>query len=86
MTIQVTNNAQQEVEVAINEWGTGGDTSFFTLHQGKSEKWDRVDERGFVMAVKHRGAQRPYYVQHQSNINIYDHRVTDHDSIIRTID
>lgn len=85
MTITVKNDATQDVEVAINEWGTGGDTSFFKLQPRQPDTWNRTDERGFVMVVKHMGGQRPYYVQHQSNIIIYDDRVTDHESTITPI-
>jgi hypothetical protein len=83
--MKVTNNAQQQIEVAINQWGNDGDTSFFALDPGGSDSWDRSDKRGFVMVVKKTGAQRPYYIQYNSDIIVSDDKVTDHGSIINPI-
>lgn len=69
MGIVVANESSGAIEVAINQWGGDGDTSFFSVSTGgKPESWDRTDQRGFVMALKKQGSERPYYVQSNSSI------------------
>ncbi len=66
--MQVLNNFSQTISVAINHWGSDGDTSFFAITPGKAESWDRSDDRGFVMSVKVNGSQLPYFVQANDKI------------------
>lgn len=49
MTIQVENEASKGVKIAINQWGTLGKTEYFTIEEGHSRKWNRTDNRGFVI-------------------------------------
>ncbi|WP_030131237.1 hypothetical protein [Pseudomonas sp. QTF5] len=77
MGITVTNNSSHTIEVAINQWGDDGDTSFFSIANGKNESWDRSDDRGFVLSLQKNGAQYPYYVQASSNIKVDNNGVTD---------
>jgi hypothetical protein len=53
------------IQVAINAWGGGGDTGFFSLEVGDpASEWDRTDPKGFVMAVQVNDIPNPipYYV------------------------
>lgn len=63
--ITVTNRRRSNFKVAINHWGIGGNTTYYTIKPSNSETWDRSDERGFVMFVEGDGA---YYVSHNSSI------------------
>ena len=83
--IKVTNNASQQIKVAINKWGDEGSTTYYSKSQGESGTWDRSDDRGFVMMVKKGGSTEPYYVQHDSNIIVDKSQVTDHGSTITPI-
>lgn len=85
MTIKVTNNSDHQIKVAINHWASDGNTGYFTLDNGKSESWDRSDERGFVMVVKRGAAQRPYYVQYNSEIAVLPEKITDNGSDLKPI-
>ncbi len=80
--IDVTNSSDQEIEVAINQWGDDGETGFFDISPGEKEEWQRYDEKGFLMIVKKGGAQRPYYVLHNSSIIVSNDKVTDSGSTI----
>lgn len=76
MTIKVTNNSNETYQVAINQWGTGGDTSYFALTPGKNDSWDRTDFRGFVMSLQVRGKSTAYIVFPEDNISITENGVT----------
>ncbi|AZC36573.1 MULTISPECIES: hypothetical protein [Pseudomonas] len=77
MGITVKNNSSNTIEVAVNHWGSDGDTSFFSIANGKQESWDRSDSRGFVLSLKKNGAQHPYYVQASSRIEVDNNAVKD---------
>lgn len=71
----------EDIEVAINKWGTEGYTGFFTIHSNAPtpETWDRSSDLGFVMAVRCQGEMAVYYVLHNSSIEIKGlHEVYDH--------
>ncbi|OWY38925.1 hypothetical protein CEK28_10375 [Xenophilus sp. AP218F] len=76
MSIKVTNNSNETYQVAINQWGTGGDTSYFTLTPGKSDSWDRTDFRGFVLSLQARGKSTAYIVFPEDDISINESNVT----------
>ncbi|AZD07608.1 MULTISPECIES: hypothetical protein [Pseudomonas] len=85
MGITVTNNSSNPIEVAINHWGSDGDTSFFSVGNGKQETWDRSDSRGFVLSLKKNGAQHPYYVQASSKIEVDNNAVKDQGRLIEPL-
>jgi hypothetical protein len=69
--INVHNNSGNTIDVAVNKWASDGDTSFFTIKNGGTEKWHRGDVNGFVMAIKFdRHLTRRYYVKADSVINV----------------
>ena len=74
--IRVTNQSRVKIYVAINHWGKDGDTSFFTINQSESEKWDRTDDRGFVMVIRnhdfHPKNSTYWYVQAGKEIYVKD--------------
>ncbi|WP_268263808.1 hypothetical protein [Pseudomonas morbosilactucae] len=41
MGINVTNKSSNKIEVAINQWGNDGDTSFFSDRQRKKGKLEQ---------------------------------------------
>ena len=87
MTIKVKNKSKHEVEVAVNQWGNDGNTSFFKLAIGASDTWNRTDNRGFVMYIKINGSQTPYYVQADSEVviqNEQDHVYVTVDKVLIT--
>jgi len=53
--IKVTNNSSDSIKVAINQWGEGGNTDFFSIESNESDSWDRSSNLGFVMAIQRRG-------------------------------
>jgi hypothetical protein len=75
--ISVKNSSGNTIEVAINHWGKGGNTSAFKIERFGSDEWDRNDWRGFVMIVIRSGISVPYYVYCDSNIEVFDDHVTD---------
>ncbi len=80
MTITVTNMRDSDIEVAINQWGDNGSTGYYTIHSGnKSGTWNRGSSRGFVMMVKDKDSitEIPYYVQHNSNVQVHEDKVMD---------
>ncbi|WP_028536646.1 hypothetical protein [Paludibacterium yongneupense] len=60
--IKVINKTGLPIKVSINHWGSGGDTSYFTIEKDKAETWDRTDARGFVMATIVKGVGRSQIV------------------------
>ena len=73
MAIRVKNTNPASAEtfnVAINEWGSGGETGYFPVTPGKTESWDRTDVRGFVMSVQEGGLTIPYFVAAGDNITL----------------
>ena len=81
--MHVKNESNRQLSVSFDHWGKDGDTSWFSIAHGKSESWDRSDERGFVMAVRLGGEEKPYYILSDSSIVIYDDRVTDDTKVIK---
>ena len=78
MAIVVTNLSEGDIEVSINRWGTGGNTSPKKLDSGKTESWSRSNERGFVMYITMDGSGTPYFVLNDSVITVLDvNRVED---------
>ncbi|WP_299713449.1 hypothetical protein [uncultured Tenacibaculum sp.] len=80
--ITVSNQASKTIEVAINQWGTDGHTGFFSIKAQQNETWGRGNENGFVMAVKNDNKTNRYYVKANSNIVVYDKKVTDRETEI----
>ncbi|MBS0246916.1 MAG: hypothetical protein JSR61_09875 [Proteobacteria bacterium] len=74
--ISVTNARATPVNVAINQWGTGGDTNYFALSNKQTETWDRTDMRGFVMSLSVAGRAAPYLVFAGSKVTVGDKNVT----------
>lgn len=69
MSIVVKNETANEISVAINKWGSNGDTDYFKIKSQNSETWDRSDDRGFVMYLSHSGTlDGPYYVRAGSTV------------------
>ncbi len=69
--ITVFSQTQGVVRVAINQWGTGGNTDYSPIEPNSQDSWDRVDPRGFVMYVIESTSQDgPYYVKAGSEVKI----------------
>lgn len=68
MTINITNQSQLPIEVAINRYGKEGDTDYFTIAAFGDNSWNRSDSRGYIMSVKNGGAETPYFVRFDSGI------------------
>lgn len=77
MTISVKNLSSSKIEVAVNRWGGGGSTSYFSVDPGDDESWSRSDERGFIMAIKRGTQETPYYVSPNSSVAVYAGHVAD---------
>ncbi|MEM0575381.1 hypothetical protein [Flavobacterium polysaccharolyticum] len=68
--ITLFNESKSTIRVAVNRWADG-DTSFFKINNGGTEKWDRGDENGFVMAIKFdSNIIKRYYVKADSVITV----------------
>lgn len=82
MGISVKNNTSNKIEAAINQWGNDGKTGYFAIAVDQSEKWNRSDSRGFVLALRKGGTEKPYYVQSDSSIVVENSEVKDNGRII----
>lgn len=80
--MDVQNNTLREISVSINHWGKDGSTDWFSISPGGSESWDRSDDRGFVMAVRQDGQEKPYYIFASSSVIVYDNYVMDDSRVI----
>ncbi|AQT10378.1 hypothetical protein H78_03714 [Pseudomonas protegens] len=85
MSITVKNNTSNIIEVAINQWDTDGDTRYSPLSVGASDKWVRKDTRGYVLSLRQRGVEKPYYVLVDSNIVVDNTEVKDNEKVISPI-
>ena len=59
--------------VSINQWGSSGNTGYYSMAPGKKRDWDRSSKRGYVLAVSMDGHDvnfDAYYVHHNSNISL----------------
>ena len=83
--INVKNSSRNSVRVSINIWSENGKTSRFSISPGGTEDWNRNDRRGFVMTLERPGAELPYYVLPNSDIDISDSTVKDHGEEISPI-
>ncbi len=83
--MNVTNNTSRTIEVAIDQWGTGGDTGFCTLEPGEKGHWERTDERGFLMVLKRPASTLTYFIQAYDEIIVDDNNVTDNGRVIHPI-
>ena len=85
--IRVKNSSEATIRVAINRWGTGGDTTFFSIAPGEQRPpWGRRDRKGFVMALDREGSVRPYYVVVGSVVEVTEDTVTDRGVTMEPID
>lgn len=50
----------QKVRASVSTWGTGGNTSIYTIEPGKTESWKRSDPDG-VLVVNH-SANKTYFM------------------------
>ena len=82
MGISVKNNSSNKIEVAINQWGNDGQTGYFALSVDGSDTWNRSDSRGFVLSLRKRGTEKPYYVQSDSSIVVGNTEVKDNGRIL----
>ena len=75
--ITVSNKGTNpNVEAAVNQWGKDGDTHYFPIGIGKSETWNRGDDRGFVLAVQIVPNRKSYLVVSNSTVEIYDTEIS----------
>jgi hypothetical protein len=88
-SIKVTNNSGAIIEVAINHWGKGGETSFYEIGAGKSGDWGREDGRGFVMVVTKHNDDRSngayYFVKAGASITV-NHVNNDVQGVLNKLD
>lgn len=72
--ITVNNSTGKSIDVAINRWGTGGSTEFFTISSGSNGTWNREDGRGFVMVITKKNEDRRtgtyWFVRYNANIRV----------------
>jgi hypothetical protein len=76
--LTLSNQSTETINVAVNKWADG-DTSFFKVIHGSTEKWpSRGDENGFVMAIKFdNNVIKRYYVKANSVITVEVGKVKD---------
>lgn len=73
MSIQVINEELKTIEVSLNHWGKGGETSYFPIAPNKDESWGRSDSRGFVMYIKGSSeGNGPWYVKTGTVIKFHE--------------
>ncbi|MBJ9984411.1 hypothetical protein IAE19_03015 [Acinetobacter sp. S40] len=68
MTIKVTNNKSNIIEVCISKWGDDGDTSYFSIKPNSTETWNRSADKPFIMLIKQGNKLSTYCVSSKSNI------------------
>lgn len=66
--IQVTNDLNKKISVAINQWGNDGSTKPYDIVSNATETWDRTDQRGFIMTLETDDEKDIYFVTCNSKI------------------
>ena len=56
--IKVKNESGMDIDVAINRWGSNGNTGFYSISDGETESWSRSNGMGFVLVVTVGGKKR----------------------------
>ena len=62
MPIKVINKSSLVAHVCINQWGNNSDTTYCPIQPAHDDVWNRTDDRGFIMGVKHGSKSQLYYV------------------------